>query len=440
MSIINEKRTVILEDLPTERIDLSDNNSEYIEYSEAEKKRIMRRIDLRLVPVVSLLSCISFIDKANLGSASIAGMNTELGMNAKNNGYAMAALILTITYVLCQPPAMILCRKIGPRIFLAIVAFLWGIVLIGMGFTKRWQQIVGLRVILGAFEAGYYPAMVYLLSTWYTRYELGKRFAAFYCIECTVTVFFSFGVYGLIKMNGIAGLSGWRWIFVMEGIITCVLAAIGYLLMVPFPDDKDAHTSWKFLNRSEVNYIIRKINADRDDAHTEPFSWRQYFNAAKDVKLHLMGFGLGLCGVATTPLVYFVPTILTKGMGFSIMQAQFLGSVPTITLGIWMVLCGWFSDKYKIRGPVVIFNNLLEIVGVLMLGWSSNNAVRYTGTFFILAGSFTNLPLVFTYQANNIRGQWKRSFASMNTISWGAVGGIIGTLMFRSVNSLRLDV
>ena len=195
-------------------------------YSYAEQRKIIHKVDRRLVSLCGVMYCVSLMDRTNLSAAAIAGMLVELKLIG--NRYVrdlqdpsetsnllefqnIIVLIFFITYVLLQPPATILCRKIGPRTFLSTITLLWGCVMIGFGFVKSWEQMVGLRVLLGVFEAGFFPGCVYLLSTWYTRYDVQKRFSVFYLIGCVASAFAGILAYGLMQMSGLQGMRGWRW-------------------------------------------------------------------------------------------------------------------------------------------------------------------------------------------------------------------------------------
>jgi MFS family permease len=125
--------------------------------------------------------------------------------------------------MLFQPPATVAIRKIGPRRFLAAIVLLWGAVMIGFGFTPTWEVMAVLRVILGVLEAGFYPGCVFLLSTWYPRYELQKRNAVFYLIGSMASAFGGILAYGLMQMDGLSNLSGWRWIFIVSPPSTSTL-------------------------------------------------------------------------------------------------------------------------------------------------------------------------------------------------------------------------
>jgi MFS family permease len=171
------------------------------EYSIAEQRNIRHKIDRRLIIICGTMYCVSLMDRTNLGAAVIAGMAGDL--NLIGFRYSTIALVFFVTYVMCQPPATILCRKIGPRYFLATITLLWGIVEIGFGFPKTWTEMIGLRLILGVLEAGFFPGCVYLISTWYSRYDVQKRYSVFYVIGCCASACGGILAYGFMQMEGL---------------------------------------------------------------------------------------------------------------------------------------------------------------------------------------------------------------------------------------------
>lgn len=138
------------------------------DYTEAERKSIIRRIDRRLVTTAGALYCISLIDRTNLSAAALAGMNVELNLNVENR-YSIITLVFFVSYIVFQPPSTIIIRKLGPRLHLSVIILLWGAVMIGMGFAPNFNAMAALRFVLGILEAGFFPSVVYLMSTWYTR-------------------------------------------------------------------------------------------------------------------------------------------------------------------------------------------------------------------------------------------------------------------------------
>ena len=213
-------------------------------------------------------------------------MNKELKLTELMGSvtkYSVVTLVFFTTYIVFQPPATIIARKLGPRNFLAAIVVAWGAVMIGMGFVKNFEELAALRVVLGICEAGFFPSCVYLLSTWYTRYDVGKRYSVFYILGSLASACAGILAFGLMQMSGLEGLTGWRWIFIIEGTLTCALGIAGYWLLVDFPDQ--AHKSWKFINEREAKFIIDRVNKDRGDAKIQAFSWGKFLRGGLDPKI-----------------------------------------------------------------------------------------------------------------------------------------------------------
>jgi MFS family permease len=393
----------------------------------AEQKAIVRRTDRRLVLICGAMYCVSLMDRTNMSSARIAGMNVELRLQGLD--YNIANLVFFIPYIIFQPPSTIVVRKLGPRIHLAAITLLWGGVMIGMGFVQDFGQLAGMRVLLGFLEAGFFPSCVYLLSTWYTRYEVGKRYSVFYLLGCVASAFSGILAFGLMQLNGREGITGWRWIFIIEGVLTCALGIAGYWLLVDFPDS--TRVSWSFLGARERAWVVDKIRRDRGDSETPPFNLGKFLRAGLDWKIWAYAL-IFLCSTTITyALAYTLPVLLVINMGFEVGPAQCLVAPPYAFAGIVMFCTAWVGDKYHLRGPIIIFNMMLCVIGLPILGWAESSAVRYFGVFLVTAGANSNIPAAMAFQANNIRGQWKRAFCSATLVGFGGVGGIVGSLVFR---------
>ena len=119
-------------------------------------------------------------------------------------------------------------------------------------------------------------------------------------------------------------------------------------------------------------------------------------------------------------------------MGFSVTISQVLSTPPYVCSMILMFIQGWLSDKYRVRAPVLVFNALISILGLVLMKWAPSAGPQYLGSLFVTAGASANIASVMVYQANNIRGPWKRAFCSGSMISFGGTGGIAGSLIFRA--------
>lgn len=219
----------------------------------------------------------------------------------------------------------------------------------------------------------------------------------------------------------------------MEGAITILLGVIGYFLIVDFPEL--ASKSWKFLSEKEAAFMCARIQIDRADLEAPPFSFPAYIKCSMDLKIWGFACLLGLTAVSVYAIAFFLPVILHRGMGFSIATSLCLVAPPNFAAGIFMLCFAWIGDKYHIRGVIIAGNAILALVGLPLLGYAKDNGVRYFGVFLTTMAINTNIPAILTYQANNIRGQWKRAFASATLIGAGGFGGIIGSTVFREADA-----
>ncbi|KAJ5162779.1 Major facilitator superfamily domain general substrate transporter [Penicillium coprophilum] len=427
MAPIDEKPPAdhLIEDIGR-RTPLSEEEEE--EFTPQEQKKIIRRIDLRLVTMTGLAYCISLMDRTNLSMAAVAGLKQELQLEVGQR-YSIVVLMFFVPYIIFQPPMTVIIRKLGPTFFLSSIIVCWAGIMIGMGFVKDWGALVGTRVLLGVLEAGYFPGCVYLLSCWYTRYDVQKRFSIFYLIGCVASALAGILAFGLMQLNGREGLTGWRWIFILEGVITGVIGILCFFFLVDFPDR--AHKSWRFLNERECAFIVRRINKDRNDGDLEAFSLKKFLKPALDLKIWAFAMIFFSITTVTYAIAYFLPIILNLGMGYGVGEAQCLVAPPYGFAGIVMYGTAWVGDKYRVRAPIIIFNSLLAIIGLPMMGFAKSDAVRYAGVFFTVAGANANIPSCMAYQANNVRGQWTRAFSSATLVGLGGLGGIVSSLVFR---------
>lgn len=152
--------------------------------------------------------------------------------------------------------------------------------------------------------------------------------------------------------------------------------------------------------------MVARIEQDRHDAIPESFSIDAYLKNALDSKVWAFAALFGLTTINTYAIAYFLPVILREGMGFSIAKAQCLVAPPYVAAAFVMYGFAMLGDKYHVRGPIVAFNALLGLIGLPLLGYSRNDAVRYFGVFLATIACNANVPAVLTYQANNIRGQF----------------------------------
>lgn len=392
----------------------------------AEIKRVRRKIDRRLLPILGALYSIALIDRTNLSAARIAGAGVELRLTAGTN-YSIPLLMFFVPYILLEMPSNLLLRKIGAAKQLSFIAFCWGIVMLGQGFVKSWQQLTVTRALVGAFEAGFFPACVWLISTWYVRRESQVRMSAFYLISVGVSGFSNILAYAmsLIRVSD-RTFRGWRWIFILEGLATVVLAVIAYFVIIDFPD-KAAEKG--FLTIAERDMILTRIQRDRGDAKPDALTWAKAGKYATDIKVWLYGLMFMCTTMPTYAFAYFLPVIL-RGLGYSVRDAFLLGAAPYVVAMVGAFGTAVIADRYVIRMPLLIAQCMLTIAGLGMLFVRTNRQVQLAGAFLGVWGANANIPFVLNFSQNNVAGQSKKSFTSVIVIMFGGIGGIFASLAF----------
>ena len=436
------------------------NNAAIDEFTPEEQRAITRKIDYRLVPTLGFMYCVSLMDRTNTGIAVVAGMGVDLVLIGDR--YSIMVLVFFITYVALQPPATVVLRKLGPRLFLPLIVILWGITMIGFGFVQTWVALVPLRLVLGVFEAGFFPGCAYLLSCWYPRYQLQKRNAVFYLIGSMASAFSGILAYGMSQLAGYgtgmpqwmgahfgptaldptiprsfgSGLAGWRWIFILQGVLTVLVGLIGWYFIVDFPEHAAKKgIGKKFLTEREVAFVVARIEKDRHDAIPQQFAIGQYLKHALDLKVWGFAALFMLTTTVTYAIAYFLPIILKDGMGFSTAASQCLIAPPYVLAAIVMFAFAYYGDKWHLRSPFILANGVLALIGLPLMGFATNVGARYFGVFLATTAANANVPCVLTWQANNIRGQWKRALCSATLVGAGGIGGIIGSTVFRKQDS-----
>ncbi|KAH0536650.1 hypothetical protein FGG08_006495 [Glutinoglossum americanum] len=410
-------------------------------YDRAYETKLMRRVDWRLLPILGALYAISLVDRVNISNARVAGMGVDLKLNIGSR-YSIVLVVFFIPYFLFELPSNLVLRMVGTANWLSFIAFAWGTVMLGQGFVKNYQALAVCRTLLGFFEAGFFPGCVYLVSCWYVRYEVQKRLAAFYLFSVLVGGFSNILAFALMHIKA-GGLHGWRWIFIVEGLITQVIAMLAWFAIIDFPDK--AHKKNNFISAEDAEFIKRRINDDRGDAVPDMLTLKKLGIHLLDWKLWSFAFMFMSTTMPAYAFAYFVPVIIKdgadmrilQGMGYSAGKANILSAPPVISAVASAFTFAWIGDKYRMRGPIIAIQALIVITGLMITAYHKNNGVRYFGIFLGYAGCQGNIPAILAYQSNNIRYQSKRAVGSALQIGFGAIGGIIASTTFREKDAPR---
>ncbi|KAJ7188694.1 major facilitator superfamily domain-containing protein [Mycena filopes] len=387
------------------------------------ERRIMRSVDLHLIPVLSLLYSFALIDRINLGAARTAGMGAALHLEIGER-YSIASVLYFPPYILLQIPGNLIVRKVGARKYLTLCAISWGAVQVGMAFVQTWRTLTLCRVLLGVCEASFFPGIVYIISSWYTRYEVQKRLAFFYLLSLTLSGFSPILAYVFSLLDGKRNIAGWRWIFIIEGALTLFLAVTFFFTMPDFPEQNT------FLKPDETAFVLQRVEDDRGDSVPDELTVQKVLHHLGDWTLWSYGLMFMCCTLPAYALAYFISIIL-KGLGWSTTTSLLLSAPPYAPAFFCAVFFAWLSDKHRHRAGFIVVQGLISIVGLCLTAFSEHNKVRYFGIFLLNAGSSGCIPSILAWSANNVVGSSKRSVGSALVVAFGGVGGIIASTVYR---------
>ncbi|GJE96618.1 MFS general substrate transporter [Phanerochaete sordida] len=397
--------------------------------SDAEQRRLYRKIDMRLLPILTVMLLCSFLDRGNIGNAKLQGLTTQLHLTGSKYNNVLALYFLP--YILLECPASLVMKRLRPSRWLPGITIAWGIVMTLMGLVTNYAQLVGVRVALGAVEAGLFPGACWYLSMWYPRHALQFRIALFWGGATIAGAFSGALAFAISFMAGEGGKEGWSWTFIIEGLATIIVGLVALSVMVDFPDTAS------FLTAGERQYVLEATKTDSSASGEDgAFHWRYILAAFIDWKTwtHAVIFvsHVGpLYGIT-----FFLPTIINS-FGFSAARSQLLTVPPYVFAATLGVTFAWLSDAHKLRWPVVLAGHALCALGYGIQVSNAPFAAKYFGTFACVAGSYGVFPGAISWIANNTAGHYKRGTAIAINVAVGTSAGAIASILFREEDTPR---
>ncbi|KAK0716429.1 major facilitator superfamily domain-containing protein [Apiosordaria backusii] len=406
-----------------------------VEHSEVDEKSLLRKIDWRLLPAVGVLYLLSFLDRSNVGNARIEGLTGDLHMSG--NQYLTGLTLYFVGYVIFEVPCNIILKRTTPRFWLPTLTILWGIVATLMGIVQDLTGFFIARFFLGVTESGLFPGVVYYFSMWYKRRERQFRISLFFSAAALAGSFGGILAYGIGHMRGVVWENGWRWIFILEGIATVVVAVFAYWFIYNYPDTAE------FLTDKERIFIRNRLAADSDATHDERFTWGNVAKALRDPKCWLYGLSFHTMSLPLYTFSLFLPSII-RDLGYTAANAQLLTIPPYAFAFITTLTVATFSEKYGQRAIPLIGSASFAMVGYIILlantDPQSRPGLSYTGTFFAAGGIYPATALALSWPAINVSGQTKRAVANGMQISIGNLGAVLGTQLYRQNDGPRYIV
>ncbi|MCJ1419397.1 hypothetical protein MMC32_005752 [Xylographa parallela] len=348
-----------------------------------EERRFLFKLDSALITFACLGYFIKYLDQANVNNAFVSGMKEDLSLNGNQLNYMTTAW--TVGYVIGEVPSNILLTRIRPSVWIPSMEVLWTILTMLLCRCNSASQLYALRFLVGLAESTFYPGMQYIIGSWYRKDELAKRSCIFHTSSAIATMISGYLMAAVYNLDGRGGMAGWKWLFIMDGVISMPIALAGYYFLPDIPETSRA----RYLSAEEIAYAQRRMKLEGREK-------RKPYTKAKFKKIltswHIYGLSLlyvlfnnGAAGAVPVFAQYL------KDSKYPVYTVAQINVYPTCTGAVQIITTlayAWLSDSLLKgeRWPPIVFGACMNIVCYVSLAiWDIPEGWRWT--CYILAGS-----------------------------------------------------
>jgi MFS family permease len=374
------------------------------------ERAAFRKAAWRLVPFLTLGYLLNYMDRNNVGFAALT-MNSDTGLTATQFGFG--AGILFLSYSAFEIPSNIALYRFGARRWIARIMITWGIVSAATAFVTGPTSWYVLRFLLGVAEAGFFPGITYYIATWFPA-EYRARMLAWFLVAIPASTVVGGPVSGMIlQMNGVAGLAGWKWLFIIEGLPAALLGVAALWLL---PDRPEAAT---FLTAAERRAVQARIASERRDNEQ-----RHLWAAISDKRVLVLtlsqfGFTAGSYGVGI-----WLPQII-KNAGLSNLEIGFLTGACYVIASVAMIAWAMWVDRTGKKIDNLTLACVVATVGLFLAITSSNVWISLSWITLALIGITSARAIFWTIPTRFLTGMAAAGgLAFINSV--GTIGGFVG--------------
>lgn len=385
--------------------------------SEIDEVSVVRKIFLHTVPLLMLLYFLSYLDRINIGFASLT-MNKDIGVSAYLYGWG--AGIFFVGYFICEIPSNLMMEKYGARLWFARILVTWGVLSCLMAVVQGGISFLLLRFLLGAAEAGFFPGVILYLTYWFpVRYRARIVSAFIFAVPISGALGAPISTW-LLTLDGIYGLKGWQWLYLVEGLP----AVLATFLVLKFITDKPAKADW--LSPAEKQWLIDELEKDvvsSNSVDKKQGLIRALFTPAIIALALIWFFNTG----ANLGLSFFLPQVI-KLHGFETLDIGWVSAIPYVAACAGMLVFGFLSDRLQAPRAFIIIPTILICAGFALAGFLPASNIAVAGLALAATGILgAKGPFWVVCSQNMDRSIAAGAIAFVNAI--GNLGGLVGPVL-----------
>ncbi|KAK2028640.1 major facilitator superfamily transporter [Colletotrichum zoysiae] len=383
-------------------------NTSKVDYSGAQEKTdpkeiaLVKKLDRWIMPMLWSMYWLNYLDRNAIALARLNDLEEDL--NLTGSQYQTCVSILFVGYILGQIPSNMFLTRTRPSRYMGSMMMLWAVVSALTAVSKDFTGLLLTRFFLGVTEAPYYPGAVYLLSIFYTRKEVATRIAILYTGNILATAFAGLIAAGIFHgMDGAGGLAGWKWLFILQGAVTFVIAVIGFFLLPDFP------LTTKWLTQEERDLAHNRMELDTAGNKGETSTWKGLSQATKDPLVWIF-CAMAHMHLAANGFKNFFPTVV-ETLGFNRTITLVLTCPPYLIAGGVTIAVSWSSGKFNERTWHITISKAVAVVGFVSAAATLNTAGRYVSMVIFTIGTYGVNSLILGW-CGSVCGQTKEKKAA----------------------------
>ncbi|PIL23422.1 MFS general substrate transporter [Ganoderma sinense ZZ0214-1] len=399
-------------------------------FTPEDERRLVRKLDLRIMPIACIMYLFAYLDRTNLGNARLQGLPQDV-LHGDPTGvlFDWVNSAFFFSYILCQVPATVTSKLFPPRIWLGCAAIGWGLCSVLMSTAFNFAGLIIARVGLGVFEAGFGPGIPLYMSFFYTKEEMGMRMAYWFGFAAVAGAFGGLIAFGIQHVH--AAVANWKLLFIVEGIPTVFIGLLSMLILPNRPEETS------MFNERERELALERANRGIKADTGRVVNRDHIFAAFKDWRLYAAGVMYFGANCALASISAFLPTII-KTFGYTNARAQLLTVPPYAVAAVFLCLNSYVSDRLQSRGPFVAGVSALAAVGyVILLAVPENVHARYFATFCIVSGTYTTIGVIIAWFAHNLGSETKKATGIPMYMAIGQCGSVLGSHLYPKTEGPR---
>ncbi|KAK8206625.1 Allantoate permease [Zalaria obscura] len=402
-----------------------------IELDEATNKRLLRRIDWNLMPIMCVVYGLNYLDKTTISYASIMGIKTDIGL--VNDDYQWLGSMFYFGYLAWEYPTNRLLQRLPLGKYSAINIMLWGATLSCFAAVNNYSGAIAVRFFLGVFESAVTPGFALFTSQWYTKKEQGTRTGIWFSFNGFAQIFGGLVAYGIARGTAIHGSSiePWKIIFLVTGLLTVV---IGIIFLFTMPDNQ---MNARWLSKEDRLLAIERVRINQQGIGNKHFKMYQLKEALTDPLTWAFVFYALVADIPNGGISNFFSQLITS-FGYTAEQSLLYGTPGGVVEIVMLIVCGYLGDKTRNRILVATSGLWISILGMLLIVCLPlSNSNGRLGGYYLTQASPTPFVAFLSLISTNVAGYTKKTTVAALYLIGYCVGNIIGPQTFRPKDAPR---